>query len=361
MAFQDRLPFKDRPPDEVHHLGMTPTAQDEVGPRTGDPAQRASLAGREAEYRLVFQSMPLPGLPDEVQVGGVQIVQTDGPVWSQRTHIVQRPGYRPVYRKWMEHAPVGKGYRLTVCLLPVTLTENLSASIVGWRDEVLAALSLLVALFDERIAQIELAEDIIAEKRGAGDKTHVVDTRVSLREFPPTSRVRKADLPTLVDLGRIDTSQDDRVLAAGRWYLRAAQGGPNPDSIVYLWIALEALSKPPWGTKLSRADKRRSDVDWVENALAATGFDLGLLDPDIGRLAGLRAEIVHGGGESPALLRPGYYALEAMVRLLLRAHAGVGGAGWPLQPGIPNLRGPFRVLASLGHRFRKIVWEGPEG
>ena len=74
MAFQDRLlPFKNRLPDEIHHVGMTPTAQEEVGPRTGDPARRASLRGREAEYRLVFQSMSLPGLPDEVQVGGVRI------------------------------------------------------------------------------------------------------------------------------------------------------------------------------------------------------------------------------------------------------------------------------------------------
>lgn len=359
IAYQDSFPFKDRPPDEVHHVGMTPTAQEEIGPRTGDPAQRASLAGREAEYRLVFQSMSLPGLPEELKVGRVRIVQTDGPVWSQTTHIVQQPGYRPVYRKWMEHAPVGKGYRLTVCLLPVTLTENLSASIVGWRDEVLAGLSLVVALFDERIAQVELAEDIIAEKRGSGDKTHVIDTRVGLREFPPTSRVRRADLPILSELARLDTSRDDPMLAAGRWYLRAAQAGPTPDAVVYLWIALEALSKPPWGTKLSKAEKRRPDVDWVEQAIAATGFDLELLDPDIGRLAGLRAEIVHGGVESPALLRPGYYCLEAMARLLLRARAEMGVAGWPLQPGVPNRRGPFRVLALLGYNFRRIVWQDP--
>jgi hypothetical protein len=162
----------------------------------------------------------------------------------------------------------------------------------------------------------------------------------------------------LEDFARLDTQTEGPLLAAGRWYLRAAQLGPTADAIVFLWIALEALSKPAWGTKLSKPDKRRTDVEWVEEAVRATGVDTSALEPDIGRLAGLRAEIVHGGVEAPALLRPGYYTLEAIVRLLLRARLGTGPAGWALQPGIPNLRSPLRQLALIGHRFRKIAWRG---
>jgi hypothetical protein len=334
---------------------MTPTAAEQRGTVTGDPDERAALEGSPAEYRLMFQSMRVPGLPERLTVGRVRIFQTDGPIWSQRTHIVQRPGWRPVYEKWMEHAPVGVGYRVTVCELPVTLSSNMSASLFAWRNEALAALSLVVALLDERVAQRELAEDVIAQNPRPGDKTHVFDTQTSLREFTSASRVLAADRSALSRLAAVDPSEDDPVLAAGRWYLRAAQAGPTPDAVVFLWIAVEALSKPRWGT-MSRAEKRRTDVTWAEQAVAATGFDHSLLDPSIGRLSGLRAEIVHGGVESPALLREGYYTLEVIVRLLLRARIGGTGAGWPLQPGVPNLRMPWRQLALAARDFRKIVW-----
>jgi hypothetical protein len=89
----------------------------------------------------------------------------------------------------MEHRPVGAGYRLTVCVLPVALTEQMSEGLLKWRDEVLAALSFVVALFDERIAQLELAEDVITIDSTPGSDTHVLDTRVRLREFTPANRV----------------------------------------------------------------------------------------------------------------------------------------------------------------------------
>jgi hypothetical protein len=255
----------------------------------------------------------------------------------------------------MEHRPVGTGYRLTVCVLPVVLTEQMSESLLRWRDEVLAALSFVVALFDERIAQVELAEDVITTEAAPGNETHVLDTRVRLREFTPATRVLEMHRRVLQEFEKLDTETESPLLAAGRWYLRAAQLGPTADAIVFLWIALEALSKPAWGTKLSNAEKRRTDVEWAENAVLAAGVDPAQFEPTVGRLAGLRAEIVHGGVEAPALLRPGYYTLEAIVRLLLRAHLRTG-AGWPLQPGIPNLRSPLRQLALIGHNFRKIAW-----
>lgn len=355
-SYQDPMPFKERGPDVVRHLGMTPSAAEGRGPRTGDPERRKALAGRRGEYRLVFQSMPVPGLPEQLAIGRVLIQQTDGPVWSQWTHIVQRPGWRPVYEKWMEHRPVGVGYRLTVCTLAVELHPNMSAALNQWRDEVLAAVSLVVSVLDERVAQLEIAEDVITQDVGPDERVNVFDTRVRLREFTPSNRVRRRDRRALQVLSQYDTAKADPLLAAGRWYLRAAQSGPTPDAIVYLWIALEALSKPPWGTKLSKRQKRISDVEWVERAVAAAGLSPAAIQPDLGRLAGLRAEVVHGGVEAPALLRDGFYTLEAVVRFLIRARTGVVNAGWMLQPGVPCHRSPFRQLGLLGHRFRKIAW-----
>jgi len=229
-AFEDKLPFKDRGPDEIGHFGISPTAADELGTITGDRRERESVSGRPAEYRLILQSMRVPGLPERVDVGRVRVFQVDGPLWTQRTHIVQRPGWRPVYEKWMEHSPVGAGYRLTVAVLPVTLAAEMSASLVRWRDEALAAVSLLVSFFDERVAQIELAEDVIAENSKPGEKIRVFDTRTSLREFTPASRVREADREALAQLTRIDTGQDGPLLAAGISVPRKAAQLPTPSS-----------------------------------------------------------------------------------------------------------------------------------
>lgn len=358
-TYDDPLPFKGRPPDEVRHVGISPSAAEELGVTTGDRDERSAMEGRSGTYRLVFQSMPVPGLPDEVHIGQVRIRQMDGPLWTQRTHITQQPGWRPIYEKWMEHRPVGAGYRLTVCTLPVLLASNMSASMTRWRDEVLAAMSLLVSLLDERLAQVELLEDVIAYDLRPGEKTSVFDLRTRLREFTPLNRVRAPELQALQSLSSIDVSSEDPLLAAGRWYLRAAQSGPTPDAVVFLWIALEALSKPRWGTKLSKAHKKLSDVGWAEKAVSRAGLDPSLISPDLGRLAGLRAEIVHGGVESPALLRDGFYELEAVVRLLLRHQLGLIGAGWSLRPNIPSETGLRRHVGRIGHAFRKVVWRDP--
>jgi hypothetical protein len=94
-----------------------------------------------------------------------------------------------------------------------------------------------------------------------------------------------------------------------------AQAGPTPDSIVFLWIALEALSKPPYGTKEA---KQKNDVAWVKMALRKAGLNPANVEPSVGRLAELRAAVVHGGVEEPPLLHEGFRALEQLARLLLR-------------------------------------------
>jgi hypothetical protein len=141
-----------------------------------------------------------------------------------------------------------------------------------------------------------------------------------------------------------------------RWYLRAAQLGPIADAVVFFWIALEALAKPPYGTKLSGKEKKRSDVAWVEKAVSEAGLDPAQVSPTIGRLAGLRAEVVHGGVEQPELLHEGYYALEQLVRLLIRQRLGVAPLGWPISPDRSNLRPPLRQLAERLHQASETRW-----
>jgi hypothetical protein len=137
---------------------------------------------------------------------------------------------------------------------------------------------------------------------------------------------------------------------------RAAQSGVTPDAIVFLWIALEAISKPRFGTKTAKSQKKLSDVEWVESALQSAGIDPTKISPSVGRLAGLRAEIVHGGVETPALLGDGYYVLEALTRLLIRERLATGPMTWPAFPGASNLISPLKETADLLRRFPHTTW-----
>jgi hypothetical protein len=304
--------------------------------------------------------MAVPGLPDELEVGRVVIHQADGPLWTQRTHVVQKPGWRPTFVKHMDQnvLELAAGYRLTICTIEVTVPDDLVVAMREWRDEALAAVSFVVALLDERIAQELLAEDVLLFD-DAGEPKGVADQVVQVRRFVPSQRVVEEHRQVLDDLRLQAPAANSPMVAAGRWYLRAAQSGVTPDAVVFLWIALEALTKPTYGTKLTSADRKLSDVDWVERGLRQAGLDPAQVEPSVGRLAGLRAEIVHGGVESPALLRDGYYALEVLVRLLLRHQLGTGRFGWPVVPGTSNLKRPLAQAAKALQRFPKTRWRQP--
>lgn len=300
--------------------------------------------------------MRVPGFPESLDIGRVQVVQTKGPIWTQRTDIRQNPSWRPVYDKEMRRFPVGDGFDLTVCILQVPLGEALSsADLEHWHAEAAAAAGVAAAILDERVAQERIAEDLIVFDDSGVPET-AADHAVRVREFPPTNRMSRALRRDAARLAELDLSRPDAPHAAFRWYLRAAQEGPTPDAIVAFWIALEALAKPPYGTKLPSSLRRRGDVEWVEVAARQAGADPDQLVPTIGKLAGLRAEIVHGGIERPELLGNGFYALEALTRMLIRHHLGLR-AGWPLSPDQPSHRGPLGLLASLAReRFRKTRW-----
>jgi hypothetical protein len=357
VPFKDLFPFK-RPLDQTRgNYGIAPSVSGSPGRAVKGPRRRDASPGRRGQYRLALTSMPVPGLPDAIHVGRVVIEQAEGPVWTQRTHVLQKPGWRPTYVKHMDQdvIAVGSGYRITVCTIEVTLPEDVITAMREWRDEVLAAVGFVVAVLDERIAQEVLAEDLLLFD-DAGEAVGAADHVQQVRAFAPKQRVLEEHRAVLAQLAPSDPGASDPVVAAARWYLRGAQSGRTPDSIVFLWIALEALSKPPYGTKLSKPEKKLTDVQWVEQALREAGVDPSVIKPNVGRLAGLRAEVVHGGVESPALLAEGYGVLEALTRVLLRYRLGTGPMGWPAFPGMPNLVSPLREVALLLTRFPKTQW-----
>ena len=358
MAFRDRFPFKTRSPDErrQHEIAETSVVAKSAPLRSG--VKSHAFEDRRGHFRLAFKAMPVPGFPAEVRVGTASITQTPGPIWTQRTHVLQRPGWRPVYVKSMDQGmlEVGDGYHLTVCQLEVTIPRDLTHALNVWRDEALGAVSVVVSLLDERVAQEELAEDLLVFDEGGVEAVAVVDQVTKLRKFPSTTKVIRAHQSALRTLADLDLSADDPRLAAGRWYLRAAQAGPTADAIVFLWIALEALAKPRYGDKLTKEEKRRTDVAWVELAIRGAGLDPDEVQPDIGRLAGLRAAVVHGGVEEPPLMHEGFRMLEQLARLLLRHRLETGRYGWPLSPDANNLRSPLREIATVAHHFPKTEW-----
>jgi hypothetical protein len=318
MPFEDLYVFKDRPPDDLYDS------------RRGD---EPGLAGRRVVYRLGVQSMVVEGLPDELQVGRVQVHQAIGPVTTQRTEVVQRPGVPLVFDKVMRMGlQVGHGLPLSVCQIDDTIpSSSITDQFESWRDEALAALGLLAAILDERIAQEPVFEDAVVFDPAGEKPDGMLDVRRKIRNFYPYP-VFGEGLEELDRLGAADP-QAGPLAAAARWYLRAVQGGPRADAVVFFWTAIEALLGPADGSK----------AEQLKAALRDAGADP---DPDDfqispARLSWIRGEVVHKGKEQPDDLVPGYYLLDAITRLLLRHRLGAE-APWPLMPAPEVFDSPLR-------------------
>lgn len=309
---------------------------------SGRPIEVHQLDGLPGFYRLGFVGMPISGMPERFRCGRVLFTQEVGPIETQSTYIVQRPGWIPRFDKTMHRGPVevGDGLILTLCALPVVMpaNEHVGVHLDAWRDEVRAAAAMVAVLLDDRVAQQEVLEDVVIFDSTGAQPISMLDTAVRVRDFPPTKAVTGVQRAGLDKLAAWNSEGESAEHVAARWYLRAAQAGPTPDSIVYLWIALEALIP-------ARGKGRSTDVSGVEDALREAGADPTQWTPSVGRCAGIRGEIVHHGKEQPKLLSDGYYSLEAMVRLLLRHRLGVDAEAWPLNIQETNLKRPFRKVA----------------
>jgi hypothetical protein len=216
---QDRSrtdPFAGQPPNTARDYGRAPSDLS-----TAPPVDRVRpLDGQQARYRLAFVAMEVPGLPAVVKIGPVEITQQAGPIWTQHTYIRQRPGWRPRYDKTMHqgYLQVGEGLQLTLAELPVVVprSQHIQGALARWRDQVLAAISMLAALLDERVAQRELLEDLIVYDSTGSRPWASVDTGVRVRDFLPRNRVLLEQRELLEQLASFDLSQERAELGAGR-------------------------------------------------------------------------------------------------------------------------------------------------
>lgn len=291
--------------------------------------------------------MQVINLPDSFQVGNVRVENVSGPIETQRTTILQEAGFEPSFIKWMEHPKVGAGRPITVYSLDVILPDDIMSATDAWRSEALAVAGFLAMFLDERLAQEELFEDVSVLDPN-GTVLARLDVVPLVRTFEPTHPW----LPEFEEeLVRFEASQATPGLrAACRWYLRAVMAGPTADGFVLLWVAVEALLPAPGGAR------SRNEVRAVEAALqrADPKLDPKAIDPTVGRMAGLRAQIVHQGVESNPTIKNAFYTLESLVRLLLRFKFSVAG-GWPYFPSQPML--VEELLASP--RKPRTTWCNP--
>lgn len=213
MPFEDLFPFVDRPPDRRYEHEVAPSAQVASGalPR---PTPPSGVVGHEGLYRMAFRAMEVAGFPDELRIGPARITQAAGPVWTQHTAVRQRPGWRPVYLKTMEHLPVGAGDWLTICQVSVTIPDDLARAMGTWRDRALAAIALVAAVLDERVAQELLVEDFLIFDAHGREVIRVLDHVEKLRKFHAANRMLEAHRAALAMIGKqFDLEEESPVIA----------------------------------------------------------------------------------------------------------------------------------------------------
>ncbi len=304
--FEDQYPYKDG------HA----KAHDAISRQI----EQSGFEGLNAEYRLGFQSMNIPRFPDELRFQRVRILQTQGPVYTQWTDVVQQPTPLVAFEKWMYVGKeVGHNLPMSVVLISTTLSASSADDMTVLRNEATSCMAIACARYDERLAQREVFEDmIILNEDGSPGAT--LDLRTRLRSFRPFP-FTEAEEPVIRALTALRVGSDAVASTAARWYLKAAQSGPTTDAVVFLWVALEGLVEAE-GKNVPKA---------VQDAAESHGFDTRQLDPSLGRLYGLRADIVHHGRSDPPHLKEGFYILEGITRLLLRRRLGIQG-NWPIFP-----------------------------
>ena len=302
------------------------------------------LEGAPAIYRIGFRSMFVEGMPEQVIFAGAIIRHSLDPVITNRTLILQQPGLSLTWIKEREDSvEIGAGIPKLVFHLPFTVSSNLVIDFGRMRDRALSSAGLLAAVLDERIAIEELFQDVVLVDPATDENRGVVDAGLQVRSF----------LPRVVDDTEIATfsvhqersSFAPELAVAARWYLKAARAAPGPDAIAFFWIALEGLV-PAEGKKVVRA---------VEKALEAADCLPSSLPVSVGKLYGLRADIVHKGKEDADRIREAYYVLEEITRLLIR-HKGTLQSEWPAAAGENTWAEPTKSLIDRLRNRPRTFW-----
>jgi hypothetical protein len=300
--------------------------------RPGQEETARDLAGLQGIYRLGFKAMLVDGLPEQFTFGGAVIRHTMDPVTTNRTLIVQQPGLGVEWVNTREEGvEIGAGVPKCVVHVPFEVSENVVIDFSAMRQHALGLIGALAALLDERIAQEELFQDALLLDPQTDEDVATIDASLQVREFRP--RVFSEKEEQAVNNHQLSADIPPVTTVAARWYLKGAQTGPTLDSIVFFWVAIEALI--PHGGK--KTEKQ------VEEALTNAGTDPSTLPVSVGRLYGLRADIVHKGLEDPPLLREGHYVLETIVRTLIR-NSMKASTTWPPEAGLNNWPEPVKSL-----------------
>jgi hypothetical protein len=67
-------------------------------------------------YRLGLHALPVPGLPEELTVGNVEVSFVRGPVRAQQTVMRQRYGLPVIFDKQMSRREIAEGERPRRCV-----------------------------------------------------------------------------------------------------------------------------------------------------------------------------------------------------------------------------------------------------
>lgn len=296
----------------------------------------------EVIYRLGLVCEPVPGLPDELSVGDVQIEFVRGPVRAQKTEMRQRFGLPAIFDKSMQRKEVAAGEVITILSITASPPQNLEDGFAEWRPRALAASGMLAAVLDERIAGREIFEDAILFHEGTF--VGAADMRGRVRTYLPFE-VNPADRRALDRLGELTASESSPVARAARLYRRAALEGPTADAYAMLWVAAECFSE-------HRSPSKKD----IEEALKAGGMDPEGLPISIGRLIDLRGKIQHHGVESDDRLSTAFYEMEAVVRTLIRQEAKIEGGWWPAADNPAGFSSPFDAAVAAAQQDRATEW-----
>ena len=282
----------------------------------------------EVVYRLGLQCLPVPGLPLETNIDDVTVAFLRGPVRAQQTQMRQRYGLPIIFDKRMTRFELGENEMvalLTIAEAPVP--ADLERAFDRWRARALAAAGLLAAVLDERVAGAELFEDAVLLSGGA--YVGAADMRGQVRTYMPFE-VNAADRHAIDQLRSLSLADSSDVARASRLYLRAAREGPNADAYAMLWVAAECFS--------SHGSPSRKEI---EAALEESGLDPAGLPLHVGLLIDLRAKVQHHGLEADDRIKTAFYEMEAVVRALIRKHAGLEGGWWPASDDPAAFAAPF--------------------
>lgn len=315
--------------------------------RSSIPDALRAYEGRPSFYRLVFAGSSVRGWVSPLRIHDVVLVPWEGPVSVQSTSVHVRPVSPLSLEKIMHRRDVGHGRPLVIGIRPFSMSlAEVSLNMERHRQEVLAAVGKVATILDERFATEELGENVVVlDKSGSGAERYV-DASWRVRHYRPD-----LDFPEALHEAAASLARNPVVDQAARWYFKGAREGPTADGIMWLCAAIESLADP-----LPNQSKRFNRAA-IERAISHAGDDPGRFSPSIGRIAGLRADVIHYGKEDPTLLREGFYVLEEVVRLILRHRLGSGQGAWPVRP---ETESSEKLTARLRRRANHRWMDGDE-